>query len=131
MQKSMAQLSGRSLIGSRDGAGTGAVFCAADPATGQNLEPGFTSANEQEVDAAVGLAAEAFETYSRLSGRERGVFLRQVATNIEAMAGELIERAHRETALPVPRLQSETGRTCGQLRMFAQVAEEGSWVQAR
>src|SRR5207302_10840263 len=29
------------------------------------------------------------------------------------------------------RLQSETARTCAQLRLFAQVAEEGSWVNAR
>src|SRR5207248_4813032 len=27
--------------------------------------------------------------------------------------------------------QAETARTCGQLRLFAQVAEEGSWVNAR
>ena len=42
----------------------------------------------------------------------------------------MIERAALETALPQARLQGETARTCGQLRLFAQVAEEGSWVQA-
>src|SRR4029078_6283095 len=35
------------------------------------------------------------------------------------------------TALPKPRLQSETARTSGQLRLFAKVVEEGSWVMAR
>ena len=43
----------------------------------------------------------------------------------------MIERAEQETALPKARLQGETARTCGQLRLFAQVAEEGSWVMAR
>jgi len=37
----------------------------------------------------------------------------------------------QETALAQARLQAETARTCGQLRLFAQVAEEGSWVNAR
>jgi alpha-ketoglutaric semialdehyde dehydrogenase len=79
----------------------------------------------------VRLAAEAFEVYQRVSGRERGAFLRAIAAKIESIAGEVIERAALETALPQARLQGETARTCGQLRLFAQVAEEGSWVQAR
>jgi len=47
------------------------------------------------------------------------------------MAEPIIERAHLETALPRPRLHSETARTCNQLRLFATVVEEGSWVMAR
>ena len=64
-------------------------------------------------------------------GRERGAFLRKIAEMIESIAGEVIERAAQETALPQARLQGETARTCAQLRLFAQVVEEGSWVQAR
>ena len=40
-------------------------------------------------------------------------------------------RAHEETALPEKRLQGEVGRTVHQLRLFAQVVEEGSWAMAR
>lgn len=36
-----------------------------------------------------------------------------------------------ETALPLGRAQSELGRTCSQLRLFADVVDEGSWVNAR
>src|SRR5260370_18971618 len=36
-----------------------------------------------------------------------------------------------ERALPEPRLLSERGRTMGQLRMFAALIREGSWVDAR
>jgi len=57
--------------------------------------------------------------------------LRKIAERIESIAGEVIERAAQETALPQARLQGETARTCAQLRLFAQVVEEGSWVQAR
>jgi alpha-ketoglutaric semialdehyde dehydrogenase len=127
----MAKLAGRSLIGFREGNGSGEPLYASDPTTGQHLEPGFIAATPEEVDLAVRLAAKAFVAYSRTSGRERAEFLRAIATKIESIAAEIIERAGQETALPPARLQGETARTCAQLRLFAQVAEEGSWVAAR
>ena len=127
----MAKLTGRSLIGFREGNGSGEPLYASDPTTGQHLEPGFIAATLEEVDLAVRLASEAFVAYSRTSGRDRGEFLRAIATKIESIAAEIIGRAGRETALPQARLQGETARTCAQLRLFAQVAEEGSWVAAR
>ena len=36
-----------------------------------------------------------------------------------------------ETNLPEPRLVGERGRTCNQLRQFAAMVKEGSWVEAR
>ncbi len=127
----MAKLSGRSLIGFREGAGSGNPLYAWDPTTGQRLQPGFIPATADELDRAVQLAADAFQTYSRTSGRERGAFLRKIAGKIEAITTDIVDRAAQETALPVARLQGETARTCHQLRLFAQVAEEGSWVNAR
>jgi NADP-dependent aldehyde dehydrogenase len=131
MTASIAKLSGRSLIGLREGAGAGEPLYATDPSTGQRLQPGFIPATAEEVDLAVRLAAEAFDFYRRVPGHERAVFLRNIAARIESIAGEVIERAGLETALPQARLQGETARTCAQLRLFAQVAEEGSWVNAR
>jgi 2,5-dioxopentanoate dehydrogenase len=127
----MAKLSGRSLIGFREGNGSSEPLFATDPTTGQRLQPGFISATAEEVELAVRLAAEAFGDYSRVSGRDRGAFLRKIAANIESIAAEVVERAGKETALPLARLQGETARTCAQLRLFAEVAEEGSWVAAR
>ena len=63
--------------------------------------------------------------------RRKPSSLTKIAANIEAIAEPLVERAHLETALAKPRLQAETARTCNQLRLFAKVVEEGSWVQAR
>ena len=102
-----------------------------DPTNGQPLQPGFIAATAEEVELTVRLASEAFVTYSRIPGRDRGAFLRTIAAKIESIAGEVIERAGQETALPQARLQGETARTCAQLRLFAEVAEEGSWVDAR
>ena len=128
---SMAKISGRSLVGFREGAGAGNPHYATNPANGQRLQPGFLPATSEEIELAVRLAAEAFEIYSRLPGRAKSAFLRQIASKIESIAPDVMERAGLETALPQARLQAETARTCGQLRLFAQVAEEGSWVAAR
>ncbi len=127
----MAKIAGRSLIGFRDGNGSAEPLYATDPATGRRLQPGFTAATKEEVELAVRLAAEAFAPYSRVHGRDRGAFLRNIAAKIESISGDIVDRTGQETALPQTRLQGETARTCAQLRLFAQVAEEGSWVSAR
>lgn len=127
----VTKIAGRSLIGLREGSGAGEGSYATNPTTGERLQPGFIPATAEEIELAVHLSAEAFEVYQRVSGRDRGAFLRTIAAKIESIAAEIVERAAQETALPQGRLQAETGRTCAQLRLFAQVAEEGSWVQAR
>jgi NADP-dependent aldehyde dehydrogenase len=125
------KLSGTSIIGSRRGTSGNSTFHAFEPRTGQPLSPEFFYASAQEIENAVRLAHEAFAIYGHISGREKAAFLRAIATRIESVAEELIERAEQETALPKARLQTETGRTCGQLRLFAKLVEEGSWVNAR
>ena len=125
------KISGRSIIGFQPGVITEEVSSATNPRTGERLEPGFYSATAEEINTAALLAHQAFAIYSRTTGREKGNLLRAIAANIESIAGELVERAEQETALPKARLQGETARTCGQLRLFAQVVEEGSWVNAR
>jgi NADP-dependent aldehyde dehydrogenase len=125
------KLSGQSLIGSRLGSRDGKSFQAANPQTGAALEPLYFSAAHAEIEEAAQLAAEAFTTYSRASGKTKAAFLRKIADGLDALREELAERAHLETALPMPRLLGEVGRTSGQLRLFAGVVEEGSWVNAR
>jgi 2,5-dioxopentanoate dehydrogenase len=127
----MTKLFGRSLIGFREGSGSGELSYATDPTSGQHLQPGFAAATAEEVELAARLASEAFAVYCRVSGRDRGAFLRTIASKIESIAADIVERAQQETALPKARLQGETARTCAQLRLFAEVAEEGSWVDAR
>ena len=119
-----------SLIGFGDGA-EGAAFTAMNPATGLALEPKFFAAAGHDLARAAALAQGAFPVYSQLPGKKKGSFLRHIAAALEAAAPAIIQRANLETALPEGRLQSETARTCNQLRHFAQVVEEGSWVDAR
>ena len=119
-----------SLIGFGHGA-EGTAFTGMNPATGAPLEPKFFSASTEDLERAASLAQSAVPIYSKLSGKDKGAFLRRIAAAIEAAAPAIIQRANLETALPEARLTGEMGRTCNQLRFFAQVVEEGSWVDAR
>ncbi|MGA9041138.1 MAG: aldehyde dehydrogenase (NADP(+)) [Terriglobales bacterium] len=125
------KLSGKSIIGFSEGAVGGNVFHATNPKTGDRLAQEFFSATPQEVGAAANLAHKAFPLYSRVSGHDKAAFLRTIAANIETIAAKIVECAEQETALPKARLQGEVARTCGQLCLFAQVVEEGSWTTAR
>src|SRR5690606_6242012 len=88
-------------------------------------------ASEQEASRAMEAAAAAFAAYRRTSPEVRAAFLEQIAASIEALGDALVNRAVAETGLPPARIAGERGRTCGQLRLFAQVVREGSWVDAR
>ena len=124
-------LQGLSLIGPELGTPGPAGFQARDPATGAALDPVFHGASAAEVDRAVDLARAAAPAFQALGGRGRAALLRAMAQGLEGEAAGLVPRVMAETALPEPRVRGELARTCFQLRLFADVAEEGSWVQAR
>ncbi len=122
---------GGSLIGFGSSGAGGATFKAFDPAKNTPLEPTFLSATTGDADRAAVLAAAAAPALARLSGAERGKFLRAIAANLETKADDLVTRAMQETALPEARLKGEVARTVGQLRLYAQAAERGDWTDAR
>jgi alpha-ketoglutaric semialdehyde dehydrogenase len=122
---------GGSLIGFGSSGVAGTTFKAFDPAAGVALEPTFISATPADVERAAELAAAAAPVLARLSGAERGRFLRAIAANLETKADNLVARAQQETALPEARLKGEVARTVGQLRLYAETAERGDWVDAR
>jgi NADP-dependent aldehyde dehydrogenase len=124
-------LTGQSFIGSHRGSSVGSTFHAMNPQTRAALEPAYYSATPAELNEAVQLASDAFPSYSQTSSKTRAAFLCRVAEQLESHRDALAERAHLETALPLPRLTGEVGRTANQLRLFAGVIEEGSWVNAR
>lgn len=125
------QLHGRSLIGGVFATAGGDAFSAYSPADGRELEPAYLSARPEDVEHAVSLAVEAAPFLAASSGKDRGRLLRRIADGFDQAAEALIDRAHQETALPRPRLAGEVARTSNQLRLFAGVVEEGSWVMAR
>src|SRR5208283_3536543 len=124
-------LTGQNLIGGATSSGGGKVFHAVDPNLNTEIEPAFHQAAPHEIDRAMILSEAAFVECRRCSSGQRAAFLRAIASEIERLGDELVERAITESALPAARITGERGRTTGQLRMFADLVEEGSWVDAR
>lgn len=124
-------LLGTSFIGNSRSHGIEICGHAVQPGTGELLAPSFVTATPDEVERAVSLAASAFPVFSNLPARKRAEFLRAIAREIENSLEDIVARGQLETALPEARLRGEAGRTVGQLRMFAALIEEGSWVDAR
>jgi 2,5-dioxopentanoate dehydrogenase len=124
-------LRGRSFIGWAGGSDGGKTFTAINPATGAAIEPKYLSASAAEVERAAKLAAQAFTSFSRTSGKERAVFLREIAKRLDGIVDELVIRTNQEAGLAEARIRSEAARTSFQMRLFADLIEEGSWVRAR
>ncbi|MEU1225993.1 aldehyde dehydrogenase (NADP(+)) [Streptomyces sp. NPDC005828] len=100
-----------------------------DPRTGKPREQVAVEATAEEVDQAV-RAAQA--TRGALADRVlRAAFLRTAADLLDASGEHVVEAADAETALGPVRLTGELARTTAQLRAFADVVEDGSFLDVR
>src|SRR5579871_6587412 len=124
-------LHGKSLIAGVPAETFARSFRAVSPLDSSELEPAFHECVSDDVNRALTHAEEAFGIYRRVSAENRANFLEAIAGEILAIGDDLLQRAHLETGLPLDRLTGERGRTVGQLRLFAEVVREGSWVDAR
>ena len=83
----------------------------------------------EDLETIVRRAAAAAPIWARSSAPDRATWLRAAADALDAAADELVPIADRETRLGETRLRGEVGRTSGQLRLFAAVVEEGSYLE--
>lgn len=123
-------ITGENYIGTERSAKGNKTYATFDPKLNRPTEWTFYEADHREVERAVEKATRAFETYGAFSGAQKALFLNAIADNIEALGDELIAVYVRESGLPEGRAKGERGRTMGQLRAFASLLEEGSWVEA-
>jgi NADP-dependent aldehyde dehydrogenase len=100
-----------------------------DARTGERVEAVATAATDAEVDAAAARAAEVAPALvgAGLAGRAR--LLRGMAEEIEKDGDAIVAAADRESALGEPRLRGELARSAYQLRLFAQVLEDGGYLE--
>ncbi len=105
------------------------TFQAENPSTGELLPTAYPVSSREEVMAALHAGADAAENLRGVEPEVVAKFLEACAAGMEARAGELVEMAHAETALPkTPRLKDvELPRTINQLRLAARAARESSW----
>lgn len=121
---------GHNLIAGQPSAEGTTTFTSVNPRTKANGDVQFHNATAAEVNRAANAAAEAFKITRNYPAQQLADFLEQVAVEIEALGDEFLQTADAETALGIPRLTGERGRTTGQLRAFATLLREGSYVEA-
>jgi len=115
-----------------DYSGTGnEKFYSYNPVKQINNEYLFYKATPDELNLAVVKAAAAFKVYRKKCGVEKAFFLETIAEELLNAGDELVTVCSNETGLPSARIEGERLRTANQLRMFAALLKEGSWVDAR
>jgi NADP-dependent aldehyde dehydrogenase len=82
------------------------------------------------VNKALEESVKAFKIYKKIQGKERAVFLRLIGEEIMNLGDKLVHTCTSETNLPEPRIIGERGRTVDQLNKFADLIDEGSWLEA-
>lgn len=87
------------------------------------------TAGPADLPTATRAAADAALSVAAAPLSERAAWLRNVADVLDSHRDDLATIADEETALGIPRLTGEVGRTTGQLRMFADVVLEGSYLE--
>ncbi|WP_353778059.1 aldehyde dehydrogenase family protein [Winogradskyella sp. 3972H.M.0a.05] len=123
-------ITGKNYIGHTLSATGQKTYRTFNPLLNIDNEHVFTEASEDEINKAVALASEAFKTFRTVSGKRKAEFLNAIADEILALDDELIQVYCSETGLPEGRAKGERGRTVFQLRSFAELVAEGSWVEA-
>lgn len=123
-------ISGINFIGSTPSKEGKDQLLSYNPTDGSTFDESFVIATPSEIDKALQKATKAFATYRSIPTTQKADFLDAIADEIMALGDELVERACGESGLPAGRIQGERGRTCNQLKMFANLVREGSWVEA-
>ncbi len=123
-------ITGKSYIGNKlSGKGT-KTYKTFNPQLNLENEDVFTEASVEEINEAVTLATNAFKIFRNTSGEQKAAFLNAIANEILALDDNLIKVYCSESGLPEERAKGERGRTIFQLRSFANLVKEGSWVEA-
>lgn len=123
-------ITGKNQIGNTLSATGTITFTTYNPELDRENDVVFTEATQEEIEQALSLATDAFKEFRNVSGKKKAEFLNAIADEILALDDTLVKTYCSETGLPEGRAKGERGRTVGQLRSFATLVEEGSWVEA-
>ena len=118
-----------SIAGQNRTAGTD-PFHSINPRTGEQGTVMFSNAPSDLINEAVLAAQAAFAETRHYPATRFAELLDAIANEIEDLGDELLRVTDAETGLGIPRLTGERGRTTGQLRKFAELVREGSYVEA-
>jgi len=123
-------ITGKNYLGNQLSATGSKTYKTFNPQLNIENEYTFFEATSNEINEAVEIAAKAFKSFRHTSGAQKAKFLNAIADEILALDDKLISVYCAESGLPEGRAKGERGRTIFQLRSFAELVADGSWVEA-
>lgn len=106
------------------------VVAGVDPRTATSLPAVAHETSSAEVDRIVAAAAAAAPALEALGREARAQLLTGMADGVEKRRDELVRTAAAETGFSTTKLDGELTRASHQLRFFAEVLREGSYLEA-
>jgi NADP-dependent aldehyde dehydrogenase len=107
-----------------------ATVTTTDPRDGRTVDTELSETSLSAVAEVTAAAAEAAPALDALGRAGRARLLRAMADRLEHDAEVLVAAALAETGLADARLRGEVGRSAFQFRLFADVLDEGSYLEA-
>jgi NADP-dependent aldehyde dehydrogenase len=123
-------ITGKNLIGYTLSANSDKTFAGQGGSVKEISSVVFHEAGFNEIHQAVSKADIAFSTYRNFSAEKKIAFFENIALQLAASKDSIIKVTNQETHLPVNRLEGEMQRTINQVKLFANLLREGSWVNA-
>ena len=90
----------------------------------------FPDSTSESIEYGLEAATVAFNSFRKLSGERRAIFLETISGLLEHNTNEIISLADGETSLGLPRLRMELQRTVNETRLFAKLARSGDWRES-
>jgi NADP-dependent aldehyde dehydrogenase len=102
---------------------------AVNPRSGEPVGGPVPDTTADELTAVLAAAAAAAGPLRSSAPGTRTALLRALADRLDERTEELAALAEQESGLPPARLTGEVARTSGQLRLFAEVIEDGGYLE--
>src|SRR5882757_8146536 len=107
----------------------GGLVQGVDPRSGEPVGSPLPTTTAAELDEILAAAAAAAGQFGASRPAARTALLHALADRLDERTAALAALAGQETGLPLPRLTGEVARTSGQLRLFAAVIDDGSYLE--
>lgn len=89
----------------------------------------YTTASTQDVDAAVTAAHQAFNTWSRVTAKERAIWLNKIADQLEMAKTKLTELSHRNNGKSAQQAQVDVENSIKCYRYYADLIQKTAFSQ--
>ena len=105
-------------------------FTTFNAVNGKPLPEQYNNATSEEIEHACEIASQVFSEFAGTSAAVRASFLLQLKAELEQNKESILTQYQLESGYPLGRAEGEFSRTLGQIQSFADLLNEGSYVDA-